>query len=279
MRRPARRVFADPTLALIVLLAGAPPLSGQEDFMSSDLDRPLLVEDAFPLKFREWEFQFGMRGGPAETGSGLRGLAELKTGLFRNVEASLEIEAGVQDSESEVAGSLSGVETLTAHLLYGLSRETWGWPALAARVDVSTPGTGGIGRAGWGAQFKGIATRSFGRLRLHVNGGYAVASGGDGDDFWLVGTALQYPIGLFSKAILGDFYAELPTRGGRARVWFDFGTRWQLANRTILDFGIATRLDEWERGNANIQLVVGISRVFGIPGLVRVSPAGTPRID
>ena len=69
------------------------------------------------------------------------------------------------------------------------------------------------------------------------------------------------------------------TGDGRARVWFELGTRWQLANRSVLDFGVATRLDEWEAGNANVQLVVGISRIFGIPGLVRVSPVSAPRIN
>ena len=100
-----------------------------------------------------------------------------------------------------------------------------------------------------------------------------------GGDFWLVGAALQYPIGLFSKAILGDIFAEIPTGEGRARVWVEFGTRWQLANRSVLDFGVATRLDEWEAGNANVQFVIGISRIFGIPGLVRVPPVSAPRIN
>ncbi len=276
MRQSARCLVA---AGVIALLAPGVPLSAQEDFMSADLERPLLVEDAFPLKLREWEVEFGLRGGPAERGSGLLGMAELKSGFFLNGEAGLEIEAGVQGSGSESAGSLSGIETVSAHLMYGISRETWSWPAFAGRIDVSTPGTGSFGREDWAVQFKGIATRSFGALRLHANGGYAVAGTADGDDFWLLGVALQYPIGLFSKAILGDVYAELPTAGGRARVWFDFGTRWQLANRTVFDFGVATRLDEWEAGNANVQFVVGISRMFGIPGLVRVSPEAAPRID
>ncbi len=276
MKHLAPRLVAGSAIAL---LAHAAPLAAQEDFMSADLERPLLVEDAFPLKFREWEVELGLRGGPAETGSGLLGIAELKSGLFLNGEVGLEIEAGVQDSGSDVGGSLSGIEAVSAHLLYGLSRETWGWPAFAGRVDVSSPGTGSFGREDWGVQFKGIATRSLGRLRLHANGGYALAGTDDGGDFWLVGVALQYPIGLFSRAILGDIYAELPTGDGRARVWVEFGTRWQLANRSVLDFGIATRLDEWEAGNANVQLVIGISRIFGIPDLVRVSPVSAPRIN
>ena len=97
MKHLAPRLVAG---AAISLLVHAAPLAAQEDFMSADLERPLLVEDAFPLKFREWEVELGLRGGPAETGSGLLGIAELKSGLFLNGEVGLEIEAGVQGSGS-----------------------------------------------------------------------------------------------------------------------------------------------------------------------------------
>ena len=51
MKHLAPRLVAG---AAIALLARAAPLTAQEDFMSADLERPLLVEDAFPLKFLEW---------------------------------------------------------------------------------------------------------------------------------------------------------------------------------------------------------------------------------
>ncbi len=268
----------------LVLVAGAfaslaPPLEAQEDFRSADLDRPILVEDAFPAKLHEWELELGARGGFAEGGDGIDAIAELKTGLFLNGQAGLEVNGSVRDDEAGRDGTISGVETVRAHVLYNIRRETWSWPALAIRADLGTPGTGGVGQEDWRLGLKGIASRSFGLVRLHANGGYVVGGAADGGDFWQLGLAFDYPIGLFSKALMGDVYAEIPIDAGRTRVWAELGTRWQISNISVLDFGISTRLDEWEAGRANVELTVGVSRVFGLAGLVSVPPYQNPRLD
>lgn len=269
--------------ATVIVALGAPPTSplpavAQEDFRAADPDRPILVEDAVPLKLWEWELESGLRGGLAEEGSALEAIAELKAGLFPNAQLGFELEVGVEDGPGN-AGSVGGVESAAVHLLYGLSRETWSWPAFAGRVDVISPGTGDFGREDWAFGLKGIATRSFGRTRAHLNVGYVVAADGDGGDYWRAGLAVDRPLALFSRAMLGDLYAEIPVDEGRTRVWAEVGSRWQVANMSVIDFGIATRLDEWEAGNANVSLIVGISRVFGIAGLTPVPPYPSPRID
>ncbi len=218
-----------------------------------------------------------MRGNLAEEGSGLEGVAELKTGLFLNGQWGLEIEAGTEQQE-EGSGAVTGIEAARLHLLYSFNRETLGLPAFATRIDFATPGTGTLGNEGWGVGLKGIITRSFGRVRIHANGGYFAASLDDGGDYWRLGLAFDYPIGLFSKAIMGDIYTELPVNRGRARVWAELGMRWQVSNISVVDFGIATRLDEWEAGNANAEVILGFSRVFGLSGQVPV-PKVEPRID
>ena len=63
-----------------------------------------------------------------------------------------------------------------------------------------------------------------------------------------------------------------------ARAWAELGTRVQVTNLSVIDVGLSTRLDEWDRGSANIRLVVGFSRVFGIGGLVRVPEYPDPSI-
>ncbi len=253
------------------------PLVAQEDFRAADLDRPILVEDAQVIKFREWEMEFGGRGRLSEGGSGLTSIFEVKTGLFRNGQVGFEVEAGLEDGPG--ADAQAGLESFHVHVLYNLRRETWSWPAVAVRVDGGTPGAGDLGREDWSAGVKGIVTRSFDRLRLHGNGGYVFASDADGGDYWRLGVAFDYPIGLFSKAILGDVYVEIPADAGRSRVWVEIGTRWQTSNRGVLDFGIATRLDEWDAGNANVELIVGFARVFGLPGLLSVPPYPDPRLN
>lgn len=270
MRRRAL-TFAGALLAASVPGSAA---AAQEDFRSADPDRPILVEDATTIKFREWETELGLRGRLAEGGSGLLGIAELKAGLLRNVQFGVEAEVVLEDAGAAVGG----LETVGLHAMYGMRRETSGGPALALRADVSTPGAGPLGHDGWSAGLKGIATRSFGRLRIHGNAGYTAAADEDGGDFWRGGIAFDYPIGLFSKALLGDVYAEVPTTAGPTRVWLELGTRWQVANESVLDVGIATRLDAWDRGEANVEIVIGVSRIFGVPGLIRVPPLGHPSI-
>ena len=85
-------------------------------------------------------------------------------------------------------------------------------------------------------------------------------------------------MGFSSRLIMGDLYTEIPVDAGPTRTWAELGTRVQVTNLTVIDMGLATRLDEWNRGVANVRLVVGFSRVFGIGGLVRVPEYPDPRI-
>jgi hypothetical protein len=258
----ARLFFVATAVALVSVPSAA---RAQEDFRAADLDRPLRVEDARPTEFRAWELELGSRGSFEEGVSGLHGVLELKAGLIRNAQMGLEVESGLRSLGSG-AGTDTGLEAVTAHLLYGVARETPSLPALAVRVEGSTPGTGAVGHEDAQLGVKAIFTRSLGRLRLHANGGYTVASDADAADYWRVGLATDYPIGLFSRAVLADVYAEIPTSQGRSRVWVDVGTRLQMTNRSVLDVGVATRLDQWGEDNANVELVIGFSRVFGLFG-------------
>lgn len=265
-----------PVLLLVWALPGA--AVAQEDFRNTDRGRPLLTEDAYPIEFREWEFELGGRGRlvEGETGSGAGAAVGLKSGLFRNAQVGLEIETAL---EQQFGGTEFGLEGVGASLMYGVRRETWGGPALAARGDVHAPGSERLGRDDWAFDLTGIMTRSFGRFRMHANGGHHFGGdGGDGDS-WRVGVAVDYPVGLFSRLLMADVYAEIPAHGGRSRVWLEIGTRWQSTNVSVVDLGLATRLDEWEAGRANVELTVGIARAFGISGLVGVPPYPEPTLD
>lgn len=269
----SRRALA--LLSVVAVSATSPArVSAQEDFRASDPGRPLRVEDAIPLKLREWEVEIGFRAAGREAGSAALGGFELKTGLFRNAQVGVAVEGGVED-RGEAAG---GLESVHANVLVQLGRETPSMPAVGLRAEVGTPGAGPLGHEAWSASASAVATRSLGRLRLHGNGGFGVMGDADGGDYWAVGLGFDYPIGLFSRAILGAVSAEIPTGEGRSRVWLEVGSRWQISNWSVFDVGISTRLDEWEAGNANVELVVGLSRVFGIAGLTRVPAWPSPTI-
>lgn len=263
----------------IVVLGGPGSVrtaAAQEDFRASDPGRPLRVEDANPLKLREWEVEFGFRGAAREQGSAALGVVELKSGLFRNAHVGIEIEGGVEGEEAGTTSS--GIEAVHGHVLYQLGRETPSRPAFAIRGEVGTPGTGSLGRDTWSTEAMAIATRSFGRFRVHGNGGYGVMGDGDGGDFWTMGLGFDYPLGLFSRAILGALSAEIPVDAGPSRVWLEVGSRWQISNANVFDVGLSTRLDQWDQGNANIELVIGLSRVFGVPAFTRAPPYPNPTI-
>lgn len=273
-RRTAVGLFA--SILLAVTLPDA--VVAQEDFRNTDRGRPLLTEDAYPIEFREWEFELGGRGRLVEgnAGNGAGAAVGVKTGLFRNTQVGLEIETAL---EQEAGGSEFGIEGVGASLMYGLRRETWGGPALAVRADAHAPGSERLGRDDWTFDLTGIITRSFGRLRMHANGGHQFGGAGVDGDSWRVGVAVDYPASPFSRLLMADVYAEIPAQGGRSRVWLELGTRWQASNASVIDVGLATRLDEWEAGRSNVELTVGIARAFGISGLVGVPAYPEPTLD
>ncbi|MCG8467093.1 MAG: hypothetical protein MJB57_02655 [Gemmatimonadetes bacterium] len=272
------RISRTGVLLTAVILATLGPtghrLSAQEGFRSVDPDRPIFVEDAYALALREWEFELGAR---AELGdrSGAGALAELKAGLFRNVQIGIELEAGLERPDGE---TITGIEGVGGHVLVNLRRETRTAPALGVRIDGLAPGAGDLGREDWGIGLKALATRTVGRSRLHANAGVVVASDTDGGSMMRLGVAWDRAMGLSSRSLLADLYAEIPTEGGRSRLWAEGGLRVQLDNRRVLDLGIATRLDEWEAGEANVELVIGLSTAFGIPAFTRVPVYPDPAI-
>ncbi len=271
------RAFIRGTAMLAVLVGAGGPVFAQEDFRAADQDRPLQVEDAYPVKFLEWEWELGTRLTLADGGRyAATGVLEIKTGIARNWQVGLEAEPGW---EREPGAAAAGIEAFGGHVLYNVNQETRHAPAVSVRGDVWSPGVGDRRTEDVHARLRAILTRSHGRARLHLNAAYTWASATDGDDFWSGGLGFDYPIGLFSKAILGDVYIEAPAGGGPVRAWSEVGARFQLTNSTVLDVGLASRIDEWADGTPNVGVVIGVSRVFGIAGLVRVPRYPDPRID
>ena len=50
------------TVVIVAILWGREAIA-REGFLSLDAGRPLKVTDAYPKKYLEWEFQFGLQGG------------------------------------------------------------------------------------------------------------------------------------------------------------------------------------------------------------------------
>lgn len=272
--RTIRRTWPAAGVALLALASAA---GAQEDFRNLDAGRPLRIEDAYPIKYLEWEIQAGARGELGEVRDAITGTVELGLGLFPNTEVAVEVEPAWE----RVAGeSEAGIEGLGAHLLYNFNQESWGWPGFALRLDAEAPLGGAVGRDGWAGGATVIATRSFAsRLRVHANGGFLAAADADGGDVVLAGLGIDFPIGLFSRLAAADVFVEVPVDGGDARVVAEAGARLQLSNVSVLDVGIGTRIDEWADGAPNVQFVLGLSRMFGIRSLAPVPAYPDPAIQ
>ena len=275
--RCASWVRAVPAFAVSLVILSGGRASAQEDFRSLDAGRPLKVTDAYPKKYLEWEIQSGLRSGWADDGRrSLEGAIALETGLLRNLEVGTSLELA---TKNDGVTTTTGLEALEIDVLYNFKHEGWTWPAVAVQTSVTAPTGGDLSREDWAWGAGLILTRSFAsRLRMHFNGGYLVASGVDGGDYWRGGLAFDIPTGFSSRLIAGDLYTEIPVDSGPTRLWAELGSRIQISNVTVLDVGLATRLDEWDDGGANIALILGFSRVFGIPRLVGVPEYPNPRI-
>jgi hypothetical protein len=276
MRTIARVVATVPFgVIAVTLLFIVPPIQAQDGFRHIDENRPLRVEDAYPIKFKEWEWEVGVAGSIDDTGKGASSQLEIKTGVARNWEMGIAVHTGW-----ERRGGISngGIEAVGLHLLYNVNQEGRSAPAVAFRADVMSPGVGDAGLVRASGRFRGLATKTFGGIRLHGNATYTMLTPDDGSDYWSLGLAFDCPMALSSRAIMGDPYLEPGHDGEPAAVWLDVGSRTQVTKSIVLDLGLATRIDYWLDGRTNFALTLGVSRDFGFIGMVRVPPYQNPRI-
>ena len=250
--------------------------AGQGDYRHLDEGRPTRVEDAYALKFLEWEWQLGT-GAFAEENAAVEGEAvfEAKLGIGGGLQAGVEGHGAWARRSGETT---TGLETVNLHLLYNLNQEGRRAPALALRGDWRLPGAGDLARTDAGGRLRVLATRTLGATRLHANAARAWARDPDGGHHWEAGLGVDRALGLSGRAVVGDIYAEIPDRGGPTRWWADAGIRLQISKQSVLDVGATVRIDEWIDGTANAGLILGISRTFGFNRLVNVPSYPDPTL-
>ena len=98
-------------------------------------------------------------------------------GAFENTQ--IEIQGDLfTDPQSLVGANKSG--DLHLGVLYNFNTETLNIPAMAVRVEADLPT--GVNSKGVDTQLTGILTRSFGRLRAHLNLGYSLLGSPQGQE-------------------------------------------------------------------------------------------------
>lgn len=266
-------------LAAFVLVAGVPRgARAQIDYRNLDDDRPTLVEDAYPVERFAFEFLAPYR---VERGRGGRTvhafIPELEFGLLRNLQVGLK--APIAGTDAPGTSTTWGLSGLRVFALYNFNTESPALPAIALRLDGFAP-VGSHGGAGGAGSVKAIATRSFGRNRVHLNGALGLGRPTtratiEGGERWWYGAAVDRTLFRHSVLVVAEIVAIRPEAADRVAVNTAVGLRWQWNPVTVLDLGLTRGL---RRGlGPDIGVTFGLSRAFGIRALMpRARPDASP---
>lgn len=268
-------------LLLLALAAAASPAAAQKDYRNLDDDRPVLTEDALPVERGQLELMLPARAERAA--SGVRALAvypELMWGAFRGGHVGVKVPLVT----AQPAAPGSGVTTLAPELFAfaNLRAESPAWPAVALRADVGLPG---VGASQATFTLKGIATRSFGAARVHVNAAFtAGADSGaalptDAPSRWWLSAAIDHSVWRRGMLLVGEIVVQRAVNGEPVQVHAAIGARAQLAPDLVLDAGLARRLSA--SGN-DLAVTAGLAWALptrGVGSGVRPGPGSARRDD
>lgn len=249
-----------------------PHLCAQIDYRNLDDDRPVVTEDAYPVERYAFELLAPYRFEAEADGAKLHTtVPEAAYGLARNAQIGLKLPLAAVD---EGPGTDWGVAGLRVFGLYNFNTESRWLPALSLRADASFP-VGSL--AGDGSRFalKAIATRSWGRMRAHLN----VAAGFGSEEGlstieplsrWSASLAVDRTFFRSSILLIGELATSQAVDGAPTAINASIGTRWQWTPTLVLDAGLTRRLRS-EIG-PDIAVTVGLSHAFAIRGLMPAGP-------
>ena len=234
-----------PTVSvMIVLLLGLLPLRGFAlDHDNLDPNRPIGMEDAYAIPNGEIGMEGGVRFNDRREGrTRVTFQPQIIYGAFDNTQ--IEIQGDLMSDPHTLVGAAKSGD-LHLGVLYNFNTETISLPAFAARVEVDLPT--GVNSKGVDTQMTGILTRSFGRLRAHLNAGYTILGSPQGQErpgTYRAVAAVSYPLGYptsFRDTLIASLYTrESDLRGQRNHTGFEIGLRHQLSSRLVLDGGLGT---------------------------------------
>jgi Putative MetA-pathway of phenol degradation len=230
-------------LLSLALLAAIAQAAEAIDHKNLDEGRPLRLDDAYSIASGELAIEVGA-GFALERRGPDRGVfpIEILYGAYPNLQLGLgttlltdphDIDEQTKSGDLRVSG------------LYNFNQETLTLPAFGLKLELNLPT--GIDSAGVDVEVKGVVTKSFDRLSLHLNVGYEFLSGtrqDECDGLYQVALGASYPVGApqyTRTTLIGDVFTEQGSRhGGSNVVGVEIGFRHQLTARIVLDAGIGT---------------------------------------
>jgi Putative MetA-pathway of phenol degradation len=233
------------SLILMMLIAGTlvPNTVLPLDHDNLDPNRPIGMEDAYAIPKGEIGVEGGVRFNDRREGrTRMTFQPQIIYGAFANTQ--IEIQGDLMTEPNAVVGANKSGD-LHLGVLYNFNTETIQIPALAVRVEADLPT--GVNAKGVDTQMTGIMTRSFGRLRAHLNAGYTILGSPQGQErpgTYRVIVAISYPLGYptsFLDTLIVDVYTrQSDLRGQRNNTGVEVGLRHQLTSRIVLDGGLGT---------------------------------------
>jgi hypothetical protein len=162
-----------------------------------------------------------------------------------------------------------GVAGLRLFALYNLNTESPVVPALSLRADAGLP-VGSLGGDETRFAVKLLATRSWGRTRLHVNAAYGAGPDGplpaaEALDRWWYGAAVDRTLFRQSLLFIAEIYARRAAYAVPVELNAGVGLRWQWQPTVVLDAGVTRRL---RATGPDYAFTVGLTRAFAIAAVM-----------
>ena len=255
-------------LAIALTATGIRPLAAQIDYRNLDDHRPVRTEDAYPIERYAFELLVPYEYENAPAGEAHHALTpELGYGVLANTQVGLKLPFAAVDGADGTDWGFAGPRLFA---LYDFNTEGRTLPGLALRADVALP-VGGL--AGDNAQLtlKGIATRGWGRTRLHLNGGVTLGDEAGRPEVgaeanWAVSVAADRTILRQSLLVVGEIGVLEAASNAPTEVTAGLGVRYQLTPTLVLDAGVSRRLVE--DAGPDLGLTFGLSHAFALAGLM-----------
>lgn len=231
-------------MGLVVLLL-PPTFAIALDHDNLDPNRPIAIEDAFPVPHGEIGVEGGVLFNDRKHGKS-RWIfqPQILIGAFANTQ--VELSSNVATDPTTIVGDDKSGD-LSLGVLYELNTETANVPAFAVRAGVGLPT--GVNSKGVDTELTGVMTRSFGRWRTHLNVGYTFLGspqGGERSGVYRVVAAVSYPLGYpmsFRDTIIANVFTRQSSLGGQQNpTGIGMGLRHQVSSRVVLDMGLGSEV-------------------------------------
>jgi hypothetical protein len=253
-------------------LAATTPAAAQIDYRNLDDERPVVTEDAYPIERYAFELTAPYRYESEAGGSNLHIMVpEVAYGVFPNAELGVEAPFAAVDIGPDTDWGLAGLKVFG---LYNFNTENPTLPALSMRGDVSFP-VGALAGEDTRVTLKGIATRTWGRTRFHLNiarsfGAEDEPAAAEPADRWAYSMAVDRTLFRQSVLLVGEVATAEAVQRAPTEVNASLGARYQWAPTLVLDVGVTRRLRD-DIG-PDFAFTVGLSHAFALRGLMPKGP-------